>query len=66
MIVENGGNPIKPSFPKVDIDGYTDFQLWDFMKIYGQYMFLGAPEVLEHLNIYIEEEDLDEVDILKS
>lgn len=61
VIVKNGGNPIKPRLPKVDNNGYTEFQLWNFMNIYGKYMMLAAPEVLEHLNIYIEEEDLDEV-----
>ena len=60
FIVKNGGDPIKPSFPKVDDEGYTEFQLWQFMNLYGKHMVMGAPDVLEHLNIYIDEEDLDE------
>ena len=31
---------LKPSF---DDDGYTTFQLWEFMQIYGQFFILGSP-----------------------
>ena len=51
---------LSPRFPKVDTDGYTKFQLWDFMQIYGKYMILGAPEVIKPLDVYIEDEDLSE------
>lgn len=30
-----GKTMIQPSYPKVDKDGYTRFQLWDLMKLYG-------------------------------
>ena len=30
-----------PSVLKIDKKGYTMFQLWDFMKMYGEYMLLG-------------------------
>jgi hypothetical protein len=29
---------IKPSYPKIDADGYTTFQLWHLMELYGQYL----------------------------
>jgi hypothetical protein len=55
----NGHTIIKPRFPDVDSEGFSQFQLWDFMYIYGKHMMLAAPEVIKPLNIYIEDEDLD-------
>lgn len=49
---------IKPRYPDVDEDGFTKFQLWHFMDIYGQHMSLIGPTLIEHNNIYICEEDL--------
>ena len=42
---------IKPEYPKVDDEGYTTFQLWDFMSIYGNYMGIAMPEVIKPLEI---------------
>ena len=44
----------KPSFPKVDAEGYTKFQLWNFMKIYGEHMGLTMPNVIKPLEIVYE------------
>lgn len=32
-----------PKFPKTDENGYTSFQLWNLMELYGPYMKLTAP-----------------------
>ena len=37
----------KPKFPKEDENGYTKFQLWDFMELYGEYIGLALPNVIE-------------------
>lgn len=58
-IIKSGGTPIKPRFPDVDSEGYSKFQLWDFMHIYGKHMMLAAPNVIEPLDIYINDDDLD-------
>ena len=50
---------ITPRFPDVDSEGFSQFQLWDFMQVYGKHMMLAAPEVIKPLNIYIKDEDLD-------
>ena len=42
---------IKPEYPKVDDEGYTTFQLWDFMSIYGNYMGIAMPEVIKPLEV---------------
>jgi len=49
---------VKPSFPKVDEDGYTTFQLWDFMGLYGEHIGMAKPNVIEPLEIIYGKEDL--------
>jgi len=41
----------KPSFPKEDENGYTEFQLWCFMELYGEHMGMTLPNVIEPLEI---------------
>lgn len=59
-VIHSGGYVIKPRSPDVDSEGYSQFQLWDFMRIYGKHMMLAAPNVIDPVNIYIDEEDLKE------
>lgn len=49
---------ISPRYPKVDSDGFTSFQLWEFMEIYGPHMHIGMSNIIEHNDIYICDEDL--------
>ena len=46
-----GRQVCKPSYPKVDEDGYTTFQLWCFMELYGVHMDMILPNVIEPLDI---------------
>lgn len=46
---------IKPSYPKVDEEGFTSFQLWYFMQLYGPHIHMGMDNFIEHNNIYFEE-----------
>lgn len=41
-----GQEAIKPSYPEVDEDGYTRFQLWRFMALYGEHIKVGKPNVI--------------------
>ena len=50
-----GGKPIVPTMPKVDAEGYTTFQMWQFMNLYGEHMTMGATQVLETLDVIIVE-----------
>lgn len=43
-------------------DGYTKFQLWDFMNIFGSYFRLGSPLIIQNNDIIFNEEDLREVE----
>ena len=44
----------KPEFPKEDENGYTEFQLWRFMELYGEHMGMTLPNVIEPLEIVYE------------
>lgn len=44
----------KPSFPKEDAEGYTKFQLWNFIEIYGEHFGMTKPNVIEPLDIIYE------------
>lgn len=46
----------KPTYPKEDENGYTKFQLWIFMELYGQHLGLAKPNVIEPLEIIYQEE----------
>ena len=47
----------KPSFPKVDEDGYTRFQLWCFIELYGNYIGMCKKNVIQPLEIVYEGEE---------
>ena len=36
-----GKEVIKPNYPDVDNEGYTKFQAWEFMEIYGSHLRIG-------------------------
>lgn len=36
---------------KEDENGYTEFQLWDFMQIYGSHMYFAGPTVIDPFEI---------------
>lgn len=56
-----GGKPIEPRYPEVDKYGFSYFQLWHFMSIFGKYCGNGCPEFWTDLGFYIDDEDLEEV-----
>lgn len=41
----------KPLMPRIDKDGYTEFQLWNFIELYGQHIGICKPNVIEPLDI---------------
>ncbi len=41
----------KPHMPQIDKDGYTEFQLWHFIELYGQHIGMCKPNVIEPLDI---------------
>lgn len=45
------GAKITPHFPNVDDDGYTDFQLWQFIELYGTHIGVTKPNVIEPIEI---------------
>ena len=54
---------MKPTMPKIDKNGFTEFQLWHFMQLYGCYMGVGFKNVVEDISFYISEEDLENLKV---
>ena len=44
----------KPQFPKEDENGYTEFQLWCFINLYGKHIDMTLQNVIEPLEIVYE------------
>lgn len=55
------GINIKPSYPIVDEQGFTTFQLWSFMMLYGAHIGLTEPLVVSDISFYVNDNDLEEV-----
>ena len=47
---------LKPSYPTVDEEGYTEFQMWRFIELYGKYIKFDKDQPF-NLNILIEFDD---------
>ena len=41
----------KPHMPRIDKDGYTEFQLWHFMELYGAHIGMCKQNVIKPLDI---------------
>lgn len=54
-----GREVCKPSYPIIDEDGYTTFQLWCFMELYGVHMGMTLPNVIEPLDIVFDEPTIE-------
>ena len=48
---QRGREICKPHMPRIDKDGYTEFQLWHFMELYGAHIGMCKPNVIEPLDI---------------
>ena len=46
--------------PKVDSEGYSEFQLWELMKYFGNYMYIGNMNIPFDMNIKISENYLSD------
>lgn len=38
-------------YPEEDENGYTEFQLWEFMELYSKWMGMSLPNVIEPIEI---------------
>ena len=50
-------------YPEVDEEGFTKFQLWELMSIYGPHLRMGCNVPFEDCAIYIRGGDLEEVSL---
>ena len=56
-----GKEVVKPEWPEVDENGFTRFQLWEFIELYGPFTHMAWPSPIEDLCIYMSEEDIADV-----
>lgn len=54
-LILHGCKYVEQKFKKTDENGYSKFQLWDFMNVYGRYMLLGVQNIIEPLEIIYDE-----------
>lgn len=52
---------IKPRMPEIDENGFTEFQLWSFIEIFGTHIGMACKNVIEPIDIFLSEKDLEEV-----
>lgn len=43
----------KPHMPQIDKDGYTKFQLWHFIELYGEHIGMCKPNVIDPIEIVL-------------
>ena len=48
---QRGREICKPHMPRIDKDGYTEFQLWHFMELYGAHIGMCKQNVIKPLDI---------------
>ena len=49
-----------PLNAKIDNEGFSSFQLWRFMEIFGSHIYCGAEPIIEECILYLPEELLHE------
>ena len=47
---------IDPIRPQIDEEGYTKFQLWGVMKLYGKHIGMCKPDVMMGNMVFLEED----------
>lgn len=52
-----GREVLKPTFPEEDENGYTKFQLWEFIELYGEHIGMAKPQIIYPFEIIYEEEE---------
>lgn len=59
-MIARGARFLKPRYPRVDEDGYSTIQLWEFMEIFGPHIHLGMRDVITEGNcLYLDETGRD-------
>lgn len=57
---------LKPVYPKTDEDGYTEFQLWVFIELYGRHIGMAKPNVIYPNEIVcVEEPTTDAIPVVR-
>lgn len=60
-ILSHGGKPLERRMPRIDKDGFTEFQLWEFIQLYGNYIGPCNESVTTDIFLYLKDDDLKNV-----
>lgn len=52
---------LAPRMPQIDKDGFTSFQLWHLINLYGEYMDLASENVFSDISLYFDDDVLEDV-----
>ena len=61
LILQGVLKPSDRGYPKEDKEGYSQFQLWQFMQLYGPHIGMGLRDIIVDACIYFDDEYLEEV-----
>ena len=53
--------PLKDCLPKEDSEGYTEYQIWEFAHIFGEYLYNGAEQVIRDNEIVLNSQEDDKI-----
>lgn len=54
LLRTKGLKPLGNRYPKVDEEGYTEMQLWQFIELFGNHIGITKPNVIEPLELLFE------------
>lgn len=57
-ILSHGGEPLERRMPRIDKDGFTEFQLWEFIRLFGNYIGPCNESVIADCTLYFNDKDL--------
>lgn len=48
--------------PVIDKEGFTEFQLWDLMRLIGPFCYVGGDRVIEQDSLFIELQEMETIE----
>ena len=58
---ENVTSPLNPKMPQIGKDGFTSFQLWDLINLYGQHINIASENVFSAISLYFDDDVVEDV-----
>ena len=59
-LIARGIRGLTRAMPPADENGFTMFQLWHLIQLYGEHIGMALPNVFEDICIYLDEKELEQ------